>query len=437
MEEKLNSILPHVKKPARYIGNEINIIKKNLNDVSLRMLISYPDIYEIGMSNLAIRILYDAVNSVPELSCERVFAPWLDFEKELRRYKIPLFSLETHTPLCQFDVVGFSIGYEMLYTNILSILDLGNIPIFSSERKDKDPLVIAGGPSVFNPEPISNFIDVFIIGDGEIAIIEFLKKIVSIKDSNRIEKLKELNRFDYVYIPSLYRKKDYKGYTLTDIDKKVSRRIEPDLNSLPCPGKPIVPLIKIVQDRVNIEVNRGCAMGCRFCHAGYTYRPVRERTVDNIVNIIRSNIKYSGYDEISLSSLSIGDYSELKDLVKKINDEFSDKNISISLPSLRVNSTNLKILEMIKKIRKSGLTFAVESADESVRKSLNKIVNVEQFKILISQIVSLGWKLLKFYFMIGLPFSEDEDKKIANFILELTKVSKRLSLNNRIHLLKG
>jgi len=429
MIEKIKKILPHVKKPARYIGNEINIVKKDLNDISLRMAISYPDVYEIGMSNLAIRILYDIVNSINDFYCERVFAPWLDFEEELRKNKIPLFSLETYTPINQFDVVGFSLGCELLYTNLLTILDLGRIPIYSSDRDGQDPLIIAGGPSVFNPEPISDFIDVFIVGDGEIALIEFLKRLLSLRDAKKSKKLNELNNFDFTYIPSLYKKMYYRGYTFTDIDKKVNKRIEPDLNALFCPEKPIVPLIKIIQDRVSIEVSRGCTNGCRFCQAGFTYRPVRERSVRNIVKILRSNIKNSGYDKISFSSLSISDYSKLKTLVEVVNNEFSHENVSISLPSLRVNSTNIAILRMIQKVRKSGLTFAIESADKSIRKVLNKSVDEDQLKKIINEVSSLGWRLVKLYLMIGLPESEDEEKKITDFLLRFTKITKRLSIN--------
>jgi radical SAM family uncharacterized protein/radical SAM-linked protein len=405
------------------------MIKKNTENIDLRMVLSYPDMYEIGMSNLGLRIIYDTVNRIKNFYCERVFAPWLDFEKELRENEIPLYSLETYTPLCRFDIVGFSIGYELLYTNILTILDLGNIPIKSLERGEEDPLVIAGGPAVFNPEPIADFIDVFILGDGEISIIEFLDLFTSLRSKGRREKMKRLDQLEFTYVPSLYKTKSYSGYRVTDIDKVVKRRMEPDLESLPYPKNPVVPLIKIVQDRITVEVNRGCVTGCRFCQAGFTYRPVRERSVDEILGIIRKNLDSTGYDEVSLASLSIGDYPRLHTLVDKINREFSLNKVSISLPSLRVNSTNVDILKMTQKVRKSGLTFAIESANDVERKRLNKSVDKPQLIDIVRQVALIGWRLVKVYFMIGLPMAENECEQIADLVRELAGVSAKLSIN--------
>jgi radical SAM family uncharacterized protein len=426
--ERLHRILPHVQKPARYIGNEKNVVRKD-GKVDLRMVISYPDVYEIGMSNLGLRILYEAVNAVPNLSCERVFAPWLDLEEVLRKNGIPLFSLESFTPLFRFDVVGFSLGYELLYTNLLAVLDLGGIPLRSVDRGEGCPIVIAGGPAALNPESIADFIDVFLLGDGEKALVEFLLAAVSLRGRKRNEVLSELNRFDFTYVPSLYGTRAVQGYLFTDIDKIVKRRIEPDLDTLPYPLKPLVPITRIVQERVNVEVSRGCVTGCRFCQAGFIYRPVRERSTREIMVIVDSGLRQTGYDEVSLVSLNVGEFSALEDLVRSINDRYSRKGVSVSLPSLKVNSVNLKVLEMIREVRKSGLTFAVESADERVRSALNKPVGEGQLRDIIRKVSELGWKLVKLYFMIGLPTAEREGEAIERFVLGLAETSPRLALN--------
>jgi radical SAM family uncharacterized protein len=426
--DRLHRLLPHVQKPARYIGNEKNAVRKR-GAVDLRMVISYPDIYEIGMSNLGLRILYEAVNAVPNLACERVFAPWLDFEEALRRNGIPLYSLESFTPLHRFDVLGFSLGYELLYTNLLAVLDLGGIPLRSADRGEGCPIVIAGGPSALNPETIADFIDVFLPGDGEKALVEFLLAAAALKGRKRSEVLNELNRFDFTYVPSLYGTKTVHGYLFTDIDKVVKRRIEPDLDALPYPRKPLVPVTRIVQERVGVEVSRGCATGCRFCQAGFIYRPVRERSVREILDIVDSGLRQTGYDEVSLVSLNVGEFSALEDLVAAINERFSGNGVSVSLPSLKVNSVSPKVLEMVREVRKSGLTFAVESADECVRSVLNKPVGEEQLGAIIRKVTELGWKLIKLYFMIGLPTAEKEGEAIERFVTGLAGMSPGLALN--------
>ena len=430
----INEILPFVSKPGRYVGGELNIVKKDKANVSLNIVMSYPDIYEVGMSNTAIQILYKVINDVPEYRCERVFAPWVDFEKKLRENNLPLYSLESYTPLFDFDILGFSIGYEMLYTNMLNIIDLGKIPVYSKNRNQKHPLVIAGGPGIFNPEPIADFIDVFIYGDGENAILEFMDIYKMVKLWDRYKQLKEFEKLDYCYIPAQYEKFKKGKYYYTKVRKRIKRKIEPDINKLPYPEKPIVPIIKTIQDRITVETTRGCTTGCRFCQAGFIYRPVRERSVRIIDKIVDSSIKFTGYDEISLAALSISDYTELYSLVHVLTDKYSDRNISISLPSLRINSTNIEILKMIQKVRKSGLTFAVESPDVNVRKRINKAINDDQLTSIIGTISQLGWKLIKLYFMIGLPMSSEEEIKIETFIKRLMSSFPKINVNVNVSL---
>jgi radical SAM family uncharacterized protein len=429
LQEKIVAVLPLVEKPARYIGSEVNVVQKTLGDVDIRMVLSYPDIYEIGMSNLGLRILYESVNRIKNFYCERVFAPWPDFENKLREMDIPIYSLETFTPLAEFDVVGFSIGYELLCTNVLNILELARLQLRTSERGEKDPLIIAGGPGILNPEPMADFIDVFLFGEGECIVVDFLQMLLSIRNESRQEQLERLNGFECAYVPSLYKTKNYQGFCITDIDKVVKRRIEPDLEALPFPQKPLVPLMKIVQDRVNVEVNRGCLAGCRFCQAGFTYRPLRERGVKCILSIIRDSLDNTGYDEVSLVSLSIGDYSELHTLVRCIDYYFSDRKVSVSLPSLRVNSMNLDVLEIVQKVRKSGLTFAIESADERVRRVLNKQVDLDQLTEILQSVERMGWRLIKLYFMIGLPLAENEAQSIVAFVRHIKRSVSHLSFN--------
>ncbi|MFW6139359.1 MAG: TIGR03960 family B12-binding radical SAM protein [Spirochaetota bacterium] len=426
---RIEPFLPYVSKPARYIGNEINVVRKDPSKVQMRMAICYPDLYDVGMCNLGVKIIYHLVNTRKEFYCERVFSPWPDFEKVLREHRIPLYSLETFTPLSAFDIVGFSVGYELLYTNILAVLELGGVPLWSTERDEAHPLVIAGGASVYNPEPVADFVDVFVLGDGETAVMELMDRLLMVKNEPRTKKLHELDKFDFTYVPSFYPACRQGVYVVPKVAKHIKRRIEPDLEVLPYPVKQLVPLTGVVQERLAFEISRGCTTGCRYCQAGYTYRPVRERSVQNILELIKHSLRYTGYDEVSLLSLSVGDYSQLMQLVYLINSFFSEQHISVALPSLRVNSANQDVLRMTGAVRKSGLTFAIESADPLIRRRINKSVDTHQLHTLIDSALKAGWRLIKLYFMIGLPMAENEQADIAGLINELKKNFSGLSIN--------
>ncbi|WP_353096634.1 TIGR03960 family B12-binding radical SAM protein [Tissierella praeacuta] len=414
----LDRVLKRVEKPARYIGMEQNSIIKDLNNVKVKFAFSFPDVYDVGMSHLGLHILYNLINQEDDFACERAFAPWTDMEEEMRREDLPLFTLENKEEVRNFDFLGFTLQYEMSYTNILNILDLSKIPLLSKDRTDEDPLVIAGGPCAYNPEPIAEFIDFFTIGEGEEITLEILELYREHKEKewNRERFLKEVAKLEGVYVPKFYDIVYNDDGTIKEmvrldevVPKVVNKRMIRDLNSMFAPEKMIVPFIETVHDRVSMEIFRGCTRGCRFCQAGMIYRPVREKSVDRIVELAEKLIESTGYENVSLSSLSSCDYSELLVLISRLMDKFEEKKVGVSLPSLRLDSFSIDVLKEIEKVRKSGLTFAPEAGSQRLRDVINKGITEEDLVNTVSYVFREGWSTIKLYFMIGLPTETDED----------------------------
>lgn len=402
--------LSYFQKPSRYINREINSIYK---ESPVRVVLAFPDVYEIGMSHLGLRILYKIINELPFASAERVFSPWIDLEAEMRAKGILLSSLESNRPLKDFDVVGFSLQYELSYTTVLNMLNLGGIPLRAEERSN---FVIAGGPCTVNPAPMSPFIDAFLIGDGEEAIKEILQTFYSWKisgDGKKESILLAMSEIEGVYVPSIA-----KG--------RIKRRFIHSLDDAPYPVSPIVPYTSIVHDRVNIEVSRGCPMGCRFCQAGMIYRPVRERSPEKVLQLAEESLKNTGYEEVAFTSLSAGDYSYLLQVVKEFNKRFSKDKIALSLPSLRVASVNYELLREIRAVRKTGFTIAPEAATERLRKVINKDFSEEDYERALRVLFEEGWLNLKLYFMIGLLGEKEEDiEEIPRMVMKALKIAKR------------
>ncbi len=422
----IEHILYKVSKPGRYIGGEINSVNKDINQCDVAIALCYPDVYEIGMSNLAIKILSDAVNSENGMIAERVFSPWTDMEIELRNSQIPYFSLESKTILSDFDIIGFSVGYELLFTNILCILELSNIPFYAKDRTNDHPLIIAGGPGIVNPEPIADFIDVIVIGEGETVIIEIMKIVREAKQKklDRNGLLEDLTKIDGIYIPNRKHK------------QAVKRLRHNHLEGLVSPTKIPIPNIKPIQDRGVVEVSRGCTAGCRFCQAGIINRPVRERNVNSIVDIVGKLIEESGYYDISLMSLSIADYTNLLILLEKLFEKFKNKGVSFSLPSLRIDSFTFGIAKEIGEVKKFGITLAVESGNDSMRSIINKKYTEEKLLSFIEEASKFGWNTVKLYFMIGLPVEstiQKEEEAIVDLLNKISlKTSKRIQINAHI-----
>lgn len=417
-KEKLDRILKRVEKPARYIGMEENSVIKDLNNIDVKFAFSYPDVYDVGMSHLGLHILYNLINDREDFVCERVFAPWTDMEEEMRKEGLPLYSLENKEEVKNFDFLGFTLQYEMSYTNILNILDLSNIPILARDRREDDPLILAGGPCAFHPEPLSDFIDFFVIGEGEEVTLEILELYKEHKNQGktRDEFLKTILKLDGIYVPKFYDVIYNEDNTvkerinlIEEAPKIIKKRIIEDLDTMYSPEKIIVPLIETVHDRVSMEIFRGCTHGCRFCQAGMIYRPVREKSVDRIIELAEKLIESTGYENVSLSSLSSCDYSELYLLISKLMERFESKKVGVSLPSLRLDSFSIDILKEIERVRKSGLTFAPEAGSQRLRNVINKGITEEDLVNTVNYMFKEGWSGIKLYFMIGLPTETDED----------------------------
>ena len=413
-----DEILMTIEKPARYIGNEVNMVKKDLNEIDIRFVMCFPDVYEIGMSHLGIQILYDMFNRREDTYCERVYSPWPDLHKIMKDENIPLFALESQDPIKCFDFLGITLQYEMCYTNILQILDLSQISIYSKDRKEEDPIVIGGGPCTYNPEPLADFFDLFYIGEGEISYNQLLDLYKEKKAGKltRKEFLEAAASIPGIYVPSLYEVTYEEDGTIKErvalsekVPATVTKQLVLDMTEAVYPTKPLVPYMKVTQDRVVLEIQRGCIRGCRFCQAGMIYRPVRERNVERLKYLAKEMLDNTGHEEISLSSLSSSDYSELKELVYFLIDEFKEKKINISLPSLRIDAFSLDVMSKVQDIKKSSLTFAPEGGTQRMRNIINKGLTEEIILEGAMKAFQGGWNKVKLYFMLGQPFEEMED----------------------------
>lgn len=415
-----DDILMSVEKPARYIGNEINSVMKDKSAIDIRFCMCFPDVYEIGMSHLGIQILYDMFNRREDIWCERVYSPWLDLDKIMREKEIPLFALESQDPIKDFDFLGITIQYEMCYTNILQILELSGIPLKASERSDDDPIVIGGGPCTYNPEPLAEFFDLFYIGEGETVYGELMDAYKENKKNggSRKDYLEKAAEIEGMYVPSFYDVTYKEDGTIESFcpnnphaKEKIKKQLVLNVTDTYYPEAPVVPFIKVVQDRVVLEIQRGCIRGCRFCQAGMIYRPTRERDVEMLKYYAQQMLKNTGHEEISLSSLSSSDYSSLKELVTFLIEEFKGKGINISLPSLRIDAFSLDVMEKVQDIRKSSLTFAPEAGSQRMRNVINKGLTEEDILEGAGQAFEGGWNKVKLYFMLGLPTETEEDMK--------------------------
>ncbi len=426
--EQVDDLLYKVKSPERYIGREWNAVRKNWKEVDNKVCLAFPDVYEIGMSHLGIRILYHLLNSKDDILCERVFSPWKDMEELMREEDIELFSLENKRTIRDFDIFGFTLQYELSYTTIINMLDLSGLPLKSENRTERHPLVMGGGSTVFNPEPISDFFDIFFIGEGETKIISLVRKHKKLTRQNleREEVLFELAQMEGVYVPSLYEASYREGdfFNLqpcsSDIKGSIRKQYVPNLDESFYPTDFIVPYMNIVHDRAPLEISRGCQRGCRFCAAGMSYRPTRERSLDEIIELADSIVDSTGYEEISLTSLNTVDHSRIEEILSILSERYEDKKVSISLPSLRVNDFSVDLARSVQKVRRSGLTFAPEAGSQRLRDIINKGVKEEEYFSAVEAAFRSGWHRIKLYFMIGLPGEKWEDMEELVELVEKT-----------------
>ena len=438
----IEDILPLIEKPSRYMGGEINQIKKDPDRVKLRFALAFPDLYEIGTSHFGMQILYHILNSHADIAAERVFAPGVDMEARLRSAGLPLFALESRQPLKGFDIIGFSLLYELNYTNILTILELAGIPFYAAQRDNSHPLIIGGGPCTCNPEPVADFFDAIIVGDGETVIMQLAQTWMDSNENTRPDKealLKHWSQIEGVYIPAFFEpqydacgfqtlKPRYSDYT------HVTRTIVADLDQVPFPEKPIVPYGKPVHDRLRLEVARGCTRGCRFCQAGMIYRPVRERSPESLLALGDQSVNATGYEDISLLSLSTGDYGCVVPLMERLMSRFATENVAVSLPSLRVGTLTPELMKLIKTVRKTGFTIAPEAGSQRLRDVINKNISESEIFATVKDAFDLGWQVIKLYFMIGLPTETIEDlKALVDLVKTLRKIKSPSKRRGRIN----
>ena len=429
--QTIEDIISLVEKPSRYLGGEVNQVKKDLDRVRLRFALAFPDLYEIGTSHFGMQILYHILNAHADIAAERVFAPGVDMEARLKSAALPLFSLESRLPLDRFDIIGFSLLYELNYTNILTILDLAGIPFYAAQRDNAHPLIIAGGPCTCNPEPIADFFDAIIVGDGETVIMQLAQSWLDMHEHNRPDRdalLKKWSQIEGVYIPAFFNPQyDTCGYqTLMPRDPDydaVMRTIVADLDQVPFPDKPVVPYGKPVHDRLRLEVARGCTRGCRFCQAGMIYRPVRERSPESLLRLGAQSVGSTGYEDISLLSLSTGDYGCIVPLMERLMSRLAAENVAVSLPSLRAGTLTPELMKLIKTVRKTGFTIAPEAGSQRLRDVINKNVSEAEIAATVKDAFDLGWQVIKLYFMIGLPTETAEDLKA---LVDLVKMLRNI-----------